>query len=107
MSSEIVRYEVGGETVATFEIEPTPGFRPAGVGDIAGKVWEAAGPAVEAAMAVMDRVKQMGPDAVQVSFGVKVTGTADWLVAKAATEGNFQVTLSWQPTAAEAAPDAG
>jgi hypothetical protein len=48
-------------------------------------------------MAVMDRVKKMGPDAVQITFGVKVTGTVDWLVAKAASEGNFQVTLSWQP----------
>lgn len=97
MSSEIVRYQVDSETVAKFEIEPTPGFQPAGPRDIAGKVWDAAGPAVEAAMAVMHRVKQMGPDAVEVTFGVKVTGTMDWLVAKAAGEGNFQITLSWQP----------
>lgn len=108
MPSEIVRYQVDGETVAKFEIEPTPGFRPAGVGDIAGKVWDAAGPAVEAAMAVMDRVKRLGPDGVEITFGVKVTGTVDWLVAKAATEGNFQITLSWQPTAvAEPAASAG
>ena len=35
------------------------------------------------------------PDSVEVKFGIKVTGTADWLVAKAATEGNFEVTLKW------------
>ncbi|GLI00373.1 CU044_2847 family protein [Phytohabitans aurantiacus] len=99
MSSEIVRYRVDGETVAQFEIEPAPGFHPAGPSDVAGKVWEAAGPAVEAAMAVMDRVRQMSPDAVEITFGVKVTGTVDWLVAKAASEGNFQITLSWQPGA--------
>jgi hypothetical protein len=97
VSSEIVRYQVDDETVAKFEIEPTPGFHPAGPRDIAGKVWDAAGPSVEAAMAVMERVKRMSPDAVEISFGVKVTGTMDWIVAKAATEGNFQITLSWQP----------
>lgn len=100
VSSEIVGYQVDSETVAKFEIEPTPGFHPAGPRDIAGKVWDAAGPAVEAAMAVMERVKKMSPDAVEISFGVKVTGTMDWIVAKAATEGNFQITLSWQPGAA-------
>jgi hypothetical protein len=100
VSSEIVRYEIDSETVAKFEIEPTPGFHPAGPRDVAGKVWDAAGPAVEAAMAVMERVKKMSPDAVEISFGIKVTGTMDWIVAKAATEGNFQITLSWQPGAA-------
>ena len=31
--------------------------------------------------------------------GIKVTGTANWVVARAATEGNFEVTLTWQPGA--------
>jgi hypothetical protein len=97
VSSEVVRYRVDDETVAEFEIEPLSGFQPAGVGDIAGQVWESAGPAVEAAMVVLERVKKLAPDTVQVKFGVKVTGTVNWLVAKAASEGNFEITLSWQP----------
>lgn len=97
MSSEVVRYRVDDETVAEFEIEPLSGFRPAGAGDIAGQVWDSAGPAVEAAMILLERVKKLGPDAVQVKFGVKVTGTVNWLVAKAASEGNFEITLCWQP----------
>jgi hypothetical protein len=97
VSSEVVRYRVDDETVAEFEIEPLSGFRPAGAGDIAGQVWDSAGPAVEAAMILLERVKKLGPDAVQVKFGVKVTGTVNWLVAKAASEGNFEITLCWQP----------
>jgi hypothetical protein len=26
-----------------------------------------------------------------------VSGTANWLIAKAATEGNFDITLTWTP----------
>jgi hypothetical protein len=93
----VVRYQVGDKTVALFEIEPTAGFQPAGAGDIAGRVREAAAPALEAARELLDEVRELAPDAVQVKFGVKVTGTANWLIAKAATEGNFEVTLTWQP----------
>jgi hypothetical protein len=100
MSSEVVRYQVDEKTVALFEIEPLPGFQPAGVGDLAGWVREAAAPSIEAARELLAQVKDLAPDAVQVKFGVKVTGTANWVVAKAATEGNFEVTLSWQPGAA-------
>jgi Trypsin-co-occurring domain 1 len=97
MSSEVVRYRVDEDTIAQFEIEPLPGFRPAGTGDIAGTIKASVGPAVEAAKVILDQLKQIAPDSVEVKFGVKVTGTANWLVAKAATEGNFEVTLSWRP----------
>jgi hypothetical protein len=30
-----------------------------------------------------------------VKFGVKASGEASWLVAKAAGEANFEVTLTW------------
>ena len=33
-------------------------------------------------------------------FGVKVTGEANWVVAKAATEGNFEIKLNWSPDSA-------
>lgn len=99
MSSEVVRYQVDEKTVAQFEIEPVEGFQPAGAGDIAGRVREAAGPAVEAARELLVQIKELAPDGVQVKFGIKVTGTANWLVAKVATEGNFEVTLTWQPSA--------
>ncbi|AGL15247.1 CU044_2847 family protein [Actinoplanes sp. N902-109] len=97
MSSEVVRYRVDADTVAQIEIEPAEGFRPAGAGTVAATVKESIGPAVAAARVVLDQVREIGPNAVQVKFGIKVTGTANWVVAKAATEANFEVTLGWQP----------
>ncbi|MGW4947124.1 CU044_2847 family protein [Actinoplanes sp. NPDC004185] len=101
MSSEVVRYRVDDETVAQFEIEPVEGFRPAGAGDIAGSIKDSAGPALAAARELLEQVREMAPDAVEVKFGIKVTGTANWVVAKAATEANFEVTMIWQPRGLE------
>jgi hypothetical protein len=95
--AQVVMYAVSDDVVAGFEIEPVEGFVPAGVEEVAGYVRSAIEPAVAAAMSVLDRVRDLAPETVEVKFGVKVTGTANWLVAKAATEGNFEVTLSWTP----------
>jgi hypothetical protein len=97
MSTEVVRYRVDDETVAQFEIEPVEGFRPAGAADIAGSIRDSAGPALAAARELLEQVRELAPDAVEVKFGIKVTGTANWVVAKAATEANFEVTMAWRP----------
>jgi hypothetical protein len=95
--SQVVRYTVDDGAVVQFEVEPPEGFEPASTERVVGKVREAIGPAVEAAREVLERVKAHGPREVEVKFGIKVSGTMNWLVAKAATEGNFEVTLKWQP----------
>jgi Trypsin-co-occurring domain 1 len=95
VSSQIVTYLVDESTKVKFEIEPTADFRPAGPEEIVGRVREAVGPAVEAAKVVLDKVKDAGPDVVELTFGIKVSGGANWLVAKAAGESNFAVTLTW------------
>ncbi|WP_405408536.1 CU044_2847 family protein [Streptomyces decoyicus] len=97
MASQVVSYELDDRTVARFEIEPSDSFHPAGAEEIAGRVREAVSPAVDAARTVLERVTSLGPDEVQVKFGIKVNGTANWLIAKAATEANFEVTLTWKP----------
>jgi hypothetical protein len=97
MSSQVVTYTVDEDTAVSFEIDPVPGFVPAASpGEVIGRIRAALGPAVEAAREVLEQVRGAGPDRVDVKFGVKVTGTMNWLVAKAASEGNFEVTLSWQ-----------
>jgi Trypsin-co-occurring domain 1 len=78
-----------------FEIEPPGGFRPAAPGEVAGRIREAIDPAVEAAKVVLDKIKEARPDGVVVKFGIKASGSASWLVAKAAGEANFEVTLTW------------
>lgn len=97
MPPEIVTYQLDDKTTALFEIDPVAGFQPAGIGDVAGRVKVAAGPAIEAARELLEQVRALTPDAVEVKFGIKVTGTTNWLIAKAATEGNFEVTLAWKP----------
>jgi hypothetical protein len=98
--SQVVTYQVDDGVTVGFEIEPVEGFVPCGVEEVAGRVREAIEPAVAAARAVLGQVRELSPDGVDVKFGVKVTGTTNWLVAKAATEGNFEVTLSWRPSGA-------
>ncbi|MFN2494432.1 MAG: CU044_2847 family protein [Pseudonocardiaceae bacterium] len=93
----VVSYSLDDETVVRFEIEPSADFRPAGPDEIAGRIREAVAPAVEGARAVLEKVKDATPDEIEVKFGIKVSGTANWFVAKAATEGNFEITLTWMP----------
>lgn len=102
MAVAVVSYALDNGTVVRFEIEPSAGFRSAGPDEIAGRIREAVAPAVEGARAVLEKVREAAPDEIEVKFGIKVSGTANWLVAKAATEGNFEVTLTWTPKPAAA-----
>ncbi|MFN2495123.1 MAG: CU044_2847 family protein [Pseudonocardiaceae bacterium] len=98
MATTEVSYSLDDGTVVQFEIDPgTTRFRPAGPDEIAGRIREAVAPAVEGARAVLEKVKEAAPQQIEVKFGIKVSGTANWLVAKAATEGNFEITLTWNP----------
>jgi hypothetical protein len=105
VSSQIVTYQVDESTTVKFEIEPPEGFRPAGPEEVLGRVREAVAPAVEAAKAVLEKVKEARPDRVDMTFGIKVSGGASWLVAKAAGEGNFEITLTWSRDARQAVED--
>lgn len=93
----VVGYTLDDETVVRFEIEPGDAFRAAGSEKIVGRIREAVAPAVEGALAVLEKAKDAAPRQIEVKFGIKVSGTANWWVAKAATEGNFEVTLTWTP----------
>lgn len=104
--AEVVRYALADGTVVLFEVEPLDGFAEASTDRVVGRIREAVGPAVRAAREVLDQVRAHGPSEVEVKFGIKVTGKMDWLVAKAATEGSFEVTLKWQPGADRPDPPA-
>lgn len=97
-ASQTVSYQVDDETVAEFEVDPVEGFTPASsAGEVITDVRNAVGPAVAAAKAVLDRVKPVGTEAVEVRFGVRVSGSKKWSIARRPTEGTFEVTLSWRP----------
>lgn len=97
MSSQIFTYAVDESTLVRFEIDPSDDFHPASADEVLGWVRDAVQPAIEAAKAVLEKAKETRPDEVELKFGIKVSGTANWLVAKAASEGNFEVTLRWTP----------
>ena len=95
MSSQIVTYQVDASTNVKLEVQPIEGFHPAGPEEVLGRVQDAITPAIEAAKTILEKVKEMRPERVEVKFGVKASGEANWLVAKAAGEGNFEITLTW------------
>ena len=97
MATQVVTYQVDDLTKVRFEVEPAEGFGPAGGSQIAGRVRDAVAPAVDAAKAVLDKVKEVAPDEIEVRFGVKVSGGADWIVAKSAGEASFEIKLTWTP----------
>ena len=97
MASPVVTYELDDQTKVRFEIEPTDEWRDVSSEKVLGKIREAVEPAVEGAKAVLDKVREAGPDEIEVKFGIKVSGDMNWFIAKAATEANFEVTLTWKP----------
>jgi hypothetical protein len=94
MGSQVVSYAVD-DTVVQFEIDPDDDWVEVGADQVIAKVKEAVRPAVTAARAVVAEVAQLAPGDIEVKFGIKVNGSAHWLVAKASTEANFEVTLAW------------
>jgi len=106
VASQVVNYQLDDSTLVGFEFEPGPGFHQAGAKEFVGQVSKAVQPAVEAAKAVLEKVKEIKPDGVEVRFAVKVTGEANWVVAKAATEGSFEIKLTWEAASAEPAASA-
>ena len=94
---KVVTYELDDSTKVKFEIDPPPGFQEAGGDKVIGKITEALGPAVDTAKLILDKIKEVKPGEVTLTFGLKVSGRLDWFVARASTEGNFQVTLTWKP----------
>lgn len=101
VTSQIVKYKVDSSTEAAFVVDPDEwaGWQDAGArpADVVGAVRDAVGPAVEAAKVVLDKIKEIHPGTVEVKFGISVSGGMNWGIAKAATEGSFEVTLSWSP----------
>lgn len=100
MPTETVSYQLDDSTEVRFEIDSPHDWSPAtgrGRPNVAGQVREAVTPAVEAAKTVLDQIAALKPDGVEVTFGIKVTGEASWVVAKAAAEGSFEVKLTWSP----------
>lgn len=97
MPPKVVTYALDDSTKVRFEIDPPTGFQEAATDKVIGRVQEALAPAIDTAKLVLDKVKETKPDEVEVTFGIKVSGKLDWFIARAAAEGNFEITLTWKP----------
>ena len=97
MPPKVVIYALDDSTNVRFEIDPPAGFQDAGTDKVIGTVQDALAPAIDTAKLVLDKLKDVKPGEVTVTFGLKVSGKLDWFIARAGTEANFQITLTWQP----------
>jgi hypothetical protein len=86
-----------GQGVAWFEVSENDRWQAAsGAAGVAGKLEESLEPLLAAARLVLDKVRAMAPDEVEVSFGAKLSGEVGWIFSKAAAEGNLAVKLRWK-----------
>jgi hypothetical protein len=92
----VASYALDDGTLVQFEIHPTEQWEQVSSDQVSGRVQEAAEPAIQAARSVLDQAVKLGPAEVEVTFGINVSGTANWFVAKAATQANFEVKLTWR-----------
>lgn len=100
--SQLVELEVDGE-ILVFEAAETSGqggFRPASPGaTIRKSMSEVLEPLRLYAKGISSKVLSMEPrpDEVEVKVGIKITGEAGVIFAKAGTEGSMEITLKWKP----------
>jgi len=91
----VALYLVGDRAVG-FELDPDSGFQAASPNSAVGHLEEAVAPALAAAKAVLQKARSLKPDEIDVKFAIKASGSMNWIVARAATEGNFEITLRWK-----------
>ncbi|WP_199515549.1 CU044_2847 family protein [Nucisporomicrobium flavum] len=92
----------GGEPIVVeMDDDQLSGFAPAAVnaGEVAATATESFESAVERLLppmrAIGERLKELAPDELTVTLGVKLTAEAGVIVARTAGEANFTVTMKW------------
>jgi len=93
----------GGEVLLEVAGDDEQGFQRVGRGEDAVKraaetMQNALGQLRPTAQTVIDQFRTLSdaPDKISLGFGIKVTGEAQLVIAKAASEANFQVSIEWQ-----------
>lgn len=97
--ADFVQFELEDGTPVLFETEESNLVRRhGGAGELSegGALGEKLTGAAETAQAVSKTLRErLHPDELTLELGLKVSGQANWFVAKAQTEGNIKVTLKW------------
>jgi hypothetical protein len=95
-----------GEGVVLFEVEEADelGPRPVSHEVRAVRSFEEALERVRPAVGrVLETLQELSPGAVEVEFGLKLTGQAGAVFAKVASEGHFRVKATWPKTSGSTA----
>jgi Trypsin-co-occurring domain 1 len=106
--SELVEFPLESGGTVLVDVAPASGgpvrrgLSPEGLASRADQTLEAAFARVKpAAAALVEGLRSVadGPDQIEVTFGIRLSGEAGAMVAKTAAEANFSVALRWsRPT---------
>lgn len=96
MSAYVTQYSLDDGALVGVEVDAGDEFRPASTGRIVENLRERLEPALEAARLVLEQAKKAGPDEVSIRFALKASGEVNWIIAKTASEGNLEVTMTWR-----------
>jgi len=82
------------------EVDVLPGQQPAGLTETITAKWDDASKAIQtmatAFHSTLDNIaKEIQPDSVEIEFGLKLSGEADWVIGKASGEAHLDVKLSY------------
>jgi hypothetical protein len=102
--AELARVPIEGGGTILFEVAPQPsdeGPVKAGrigdaVRDLPQTLQQVMEPVRDAAGAVLNQLRQAGPDEVEVEFGVDLSGQAGAVIAKSESAVHFKVRVLWQ-----------
>ncbi|MEV7097780.1 CU044_2847 family protein [Amycolatopsis sp. NPDC051045] len=108
---EFVRFPLADGGTVVVEVEAEPGLEhasvPSGVLRKATTTFEhALGEVRAAAAAALAQFRDLGPDEVELKFGVKLDAQAGAVIARTGLQGQFEVKLKWLRDGASTAADA-
>jgi hypothetical protein len=100
MVNDVVRYELETGSVLVEVEEDSFGVErvsrgPDGVVEAGRRLEDALGSVRAAARATLNALTELGPENINVEFGVKLAGEAGAIIAKTTAEGHFTVKMSW------------
>lgn len=102
--TEVVRYEVGSGTVLV-EVDDNsygvdhPARNEQGILDAGRRLEDAIAGIRPAAVAVVEAMRELAPEKMEVEFGVKLAGNAGALIARNSADGHFILRMSWSAEA--------
>ena len=114
MEKQLLAVPLDDDTFILAEVdEEEPGYSRAstkdGVHTAAERLQNALSTIKPAAQAVAAQLRELGPDELEIEFGIRLNGKAGAVIASSEAEGHFQVKLVWKPGsrfAATAPPEA-